>query len=258
MRKEFLLLEEVIKSKSKRRPVYYLGNPGNYGDSLIRYGAEKFFHDIGLKYTVLRSFDTSKREWWPTYIYPKGTLIFAGSGAWCDLYNREEMLLKVSKHFKNIIVLPSTYEFMPKIENATFFCRDKYQSQENIIDAPFCHDMAFYIGKVSSERGKGTGYFFRTDDESSKKIDIPKSNVDISLQGDDNTPVYHFFNAISKYEIIYTDRLHVSIAACLMGKEVHLYPGSYFKSKAIYLSSMKGYFDNIYFHEDMDFTKVNS
>ena len=46
MHKEFLLLEEVIKEKCENGPVYYLANPGNFGDSLIRYGTIKFFKDI--------------------------------------------------------------------------------------------------------------------------------------------------------------------------------------------------------------------
>lgn len=256
MRKEFLLLEEVIKEKSKNAPVYYLSNQGNYGDSLIRYGAFKFFEDIGLKYTVLKSFNTLRPAWWSTFFYRKGTLIFAGGGAWCDLYNREEILKKLSKRFKNVIILPSTYETSPSIPNATFFRRDQYESKDNMPNALFCHDMAFYIGSLEAEEGQGKGYFFRTDKESSNKIEIPKLNNDISTKGDHNTPIYAFMNEISKFDIIYTDRLHVSIAACLMGKEVHLYPGSYFKSRAIYLSSLKHYFKNIHFHDDMDFKEI--
>ncbi len=256
MRKEFLLLEEVIKEKCKDGPVYYLHNPGNYGDSLIRHGAFKFFNDIGLKYKELTSFNLLRPMWWPTLLYPKGTLIFAGGGAWCELYNREDLLNKVGKRFKNIIILPSTYETSPSIPNATFFCRDEYESKENMPNALFCHDMAFFIDKIEAEEGKGTGYFFRTDKESSNNINIPESNNDISTKGDHRSHIYMFMNEIAKFNVIHTDRLHVSIAACLMGKEVHLYPGSYFKSKAIYLSSLKSYFENIHFHEDKNFNEV--
>ena len=251
-----MLLEEVIKEKARKGPVYYIANPGNLGDSLIRYGAKKFFHDIGLTYTELRSFNTSKRHWWPIFFQPNATLIFGGGGAWCNLWNHEDLLKKISKRFKNVIILPSTYEITPNIPNAIFFARDKHESLQYMPDALFCHDMAFYIGNIEADTGKGIGYFFRTDKESSNKITLPDSNNDISLQGDANTPIYKFIDGISKFKIIYTDRLHVSIAACLMGKEVHLYPGSYFKSKAIYLSSLKEYFDNIYFHEDMEFTEI--
>ncbi len=256
MRKEFLLLEEVIKEKCKSGPIYYLANPGNVGDSLIRYGAVKFFQDIGLNYTDLKSFSRRRPEWWTTLLYPKGTLIFGGGGAWCDLWNHEDLIKKLSKHFKHIIILPSTFEITPSIPNTTFFCRDKYESKENMPNALFCHDMAFYIDKIEAERGVGEGYFFRTDKESANKIKLPDSNNDISTKGNHTTPIYAFIDEISKFNVIYTDRLHVSIVACLMGKEVHLYPGSYFKSRAIYLSSLKEHFENIHFHDDMDFEEV--
>ncbi|MDD5159198.1 MAG: polysaccharide pyruvyl transferase family protein [Sulfuricurvum sp.] len=252
MQKEFLLLEEVIIEKSKKCPVYYIANPGNYGDALIRYATLKFFRDIGLNFTELTSFKTNKREWWPTRFQPNAILIFGGGGAWCDLWNHESLVKKASKHFKHIIVLPSTYEITPSISNATYFCRDQYESKEQIPDALFCHDMAFYLGSISTPEGKGTGYFFRTDKESAGMIEIPMSNNDISSKGNHNTPIYSFFDETSQFSIIMTDRLHVAIAASLMGKEVHLYAGSYFKNRAVYLSTLKKYFPNVHFHEKTD------
>jgi len=76
---------------------------------------------------------------------------------------------------------------------------------------------------------------------------------DISLKGSHLSSVYPFIDSIAKYGIIHTDRLHVAIAGCLLGLEVHLYPNSYFKNKAVYLSSIEGYYDNVFFHE----TNVN-
>lgn len=254
MRKEFLKLEAVIKDKCKNHTVFYLNNPGNYGDSLIRYGALKFFNDIDLKIKEINTFALWRFEWLETLLPKKSVLIFAGGGAWCDLYNREEFLKKISNRFQYIIILPSTYETSPSIDNAIFFRRDNFESKDNLPNSIFCPDMAFYIGSIEVDKGKGKGYFFRTDKESSNKINIPENNNDISNTGIHTTPIFDFIDAISKFEIIYTDRLHVSIAGCLMGKEVHLYPGSYFKSRAIYMSSMKEYFKNIYFHEKENFS----
>ncbi|HZF71582.1 polysaccharide pyruvyl transferase family protein [Sulfuricurvum sp.] len=249
MQKEYLLLEEIIKEKGKDGPVYYIANPGNYGDSLIRYATLKFFRDIGLNFTEIKSFKTKKREWWPTLFQRNSTLIFGGGGAWCTLWNHEKLVKKVSKRFKHVIVLPSTYEITPSISNATFFCRDQYESQDRLPDALFCHDMAFYLGTISAQEGNGTGYFFRTDKESANKVEIPISNHDISATGNHYTPIYSFFDEISRFSIIMTDRLHVAIASSLMGKEVHLHAGSYFKNKAVYLSTLKKYFSNVHFYE---------
>jgi len=252
MRKEFLLLEKIIKEKTKNGKIYYLHNSGNYGDSLIRYGTMKFFQDINLNFKQIKTFNLLRTEWWPTLIKPNATLIFAGSGAWCKFYNREAFIKKISKRFKNIIILPSTFEITPNIPNAIFFRRDNYESKENVPSSIFCHDMAFYIGSIESEKGNGKGYFFRKDIESLNKVNFIPQNIDISLKGNHLTPIFDFINEISKYEIIYTDRLHVAIGASLLKKEVHLFPNSYFKNKAIYLSSLKPFYENVYFHENFD------
>jgi hypothetical protein len=42
----------------------------------------------------------------------------------------------------------------------------------------------------------------------------------------------------------------VAIAACLLGRELHLHPGGYFKNRAVFRSSIEGRFPNAHFHED--------
>lgn len=255
---EFIKLETIIKEKCKNQKVYYMANNGNFGDGLIRYGTLKFFTDIGLKYKEVNSLKRFDRLWWESKITPfqRDILIYGGGGAWCKLWNHEYIIKNLKNRFKHIIVLPSSYEFKPAIlDNVTYISRDKFQSLENNHCGIFCHDMALYLNKINCNKGKNLGYFFRTDKESSGKLKIPKNNIDLSLLGDHNSPIYKFLMEIEKYKIIYTDRLHVAIAALLMDKEVHLYPGSYFKIKAIYNSSLKNRFKHLYFHEDMIFQK---
>lgn len=252
MQKEFILLEETIKLICGRGPVYYFANPGNLGDALIRYGTIKFFRQTGIKYKELR-IENSKIEWLIP-VMRGGTLIYGGGGAWCKLWNfSRRILAKKHKYFKNIVILPSSYEISWSIPNATYFCRDFYDSKKNRPKAIFCHDMAFYIGRISATKGTETGYFFRKDKESANKIEIPPENNDLSYKGNHFSDVYPFFEELAKYSVIHTDRLHVAIASCLLGKELHLYPGSYFKNRAVYMSSMKDCFENVYFHEDFDF-----
>ncbi len=248
---KFTILEEALKRECGRGPVYYLPNPGNYGDGTIRYGTLKFFNDINLDYKEVR---TKRGDWHFSSLIRGGTVIYGGGGAWCKLFNNAVgHVTRLAQRFK-VIVLPSTYEFSYSIPNTIFFCRDMFESKQNMPDAIFCHDMAFYIGKHFSlkDKGSGKGYFFRTDKGSANKINIPQGNNDISRKGGTFSDINLFFEEINKFSIIYTDRLHVSIAACLLEKEVHLYPGSYFKNRAVYMSSMEGYFDNVYFHEDFD------
>ena len=79
--------------------------------------------------------------------------------------------------------------------DVTFFCRDLYESKQYCSQAFFCHDMAFYLNDIFfKEEGKGDGYFFRKDEESSQQLFIPESNIDISSFGNEVTPISPFFS----------------------------------------------------------------
>jgi len=249
MQHEFLILEEKVKEICKKGPVYYYVFHGNWGDAFIRAGTLKFLNDNGIHYKELSS---NKKEWIIPFMRG-GTVIFQGSGAWCKFYSEPYNNVKKFQRRFNVIILPATFENSYSFNNnVTYFCRDKHESQQNMPNAKFCPDMAFYLGKLDYPKSSGTGYFFRTDVESAKKVDLPPTNRDISAEGDHFADIAPFIEAISKFEIIHTDRLHVSIAACLLGREVHLYPNSYFKNKAVFETSIKDYFPNVYFHESLE------
>jgi exopolysaccharide biosynthesis predicted pyruvyltransferase EpsI len=248
MQKEFDLLERTIKDICGDKQVSYIANPGNWGDALIRHGTKVFLKQTGIKYHELIVNETAEIL---NEEKPEGLiLLYGGSGAWCELWNHAyEIINKLRDNFERVIVLPSTFEVSYSIPNTTFFCRDIYESKNNMPKALFCHDMAFYIGKLTVPKGSGTGHFFRIEDESSQKIDLPANNFDISLRGNHLSDIGLFFEYIAKYETIRTDRLHVAIASCLLGKELYFYPGSYFKNKSVYLSSIKENFPNTHFQE---------
>jgi exopolysaccharide biosynthesis predicted pyruvyltransferase EpsI len=245
MQREFNSLEKLIKSNIKGRHVYYAANSGNWGDSLIREGTTKFLRDVGIDYEELR---LVKRDW-ILPVMKGGVVLYGGGGAWCNSWNSSEKYVRViSKRFK-VIVLPSTYEYTYKIPNTIFTTRDIYNSKNVMPNALFCHDMAFYLGSQNYENGKGAGYFYRTDKESKGNLTIPASNRDISAEGNHFSEGITFFNELAKYSVIHTDRLHVAIASCLLDREVHLYPGSYFKNLAVFKSSIEPYFNNVHFHK---------
>jgi len=246
MNTEFAQLEETLKKIGGGKTMYYVANRGNWGDALIRYGTLKFLREKGISF---RELTLRKREWLLP-ILKGGVVLYGGGGAWCKLFNQSPRHVGMLRRRFKVIVLPSTYELRSSIPNVTFFCRDLFESKENSPDATFCHDMSFYIGPRSSPKGSGRGYFFRTDEGSARKIDIPAENVDLSAKGHQYSSMEPFFAEIAKYSTVFTDRLHVAIASCLLGKEVHLYSGSYFKNRSVYLSSIEGYFDNVHFHTE--------
>lgn len=253
MKDEFLLLENTLKEECGPGPVLYLPNHGNWGDALIRHGTIKFFRDINLEYKeVSRKELAMSKNKWNLPFKKRGTIIYGGGGAWCKLWNKAPDLVTELKQRFKVIVLPSTYESNYSIYNTIFFRRDDFESKISMPDAFFCHDMAFYLGNEfkQNNHGNGKGFFFRTDKESSNRFKLPAQNNDLSSKWNHLQEVSLFFDEINNFKQIYTDRLHVSIAACLLGKEVHIYPGSYFKNRAVYLSSMKNHFNNVYFQDE--------
>lgn len=244
---EFERLLNVLKHCCRDSPVFYLANPGNWGDALIRQGTLKFFRDHGIEFVELPLKSHRERI---KYWFQRGTLIYGGGGGWCSLWDHSFEILNARKQrFRNIVILPSTYEKTYRLENATFFCRDRHESQQAMPEATFCHDMAFYLGPQPSSPGEGDGHFFRTDPERSGACVVPADNHDISMDGTHWSDPAPFFQQISKHAVIHTDRLHVAIASCLLGKELHFYPGSYFKNRATFLSSMDGVFEKVHFHD---------
>lgn len=101
-------------------------------------------------------------------------------------------------------------------------------------------------------RNINTGNFFRDDAESLLK-ELPNNNADLSQIYDygthsENVSLYtahRLISYINNFKKIRTDRLHVCIAAALLGKEVEFFPNSYFKCKAVYEYSLKDRFPNI-------------
>lgn len=238
---------EIIKSWVHDSKVYFLHNIGNWGDAIIRYGTIRFLNHYRIDFEELISENEIEKN---RNYFAKSVLLYQGSGAFCRLWNHSGLIEHLSQIFYSIIVLPSTYEFHFSTPNTLFFCRDKYESKQNMAESIFCHDLAFFINNIHLPIGKSVGYFFRTDIESLNNVSIPQENNDISLKGDHFSPVVPFFEIIAAFEEIHTDRLHVGIVGSLLNRKVHLYLGSYFKNKAVYLSSIKDHYPNTIFHDD--------
>lgn len=247
MQEDFARLRRVLEETCRRGPVYYLPNAGNWGDGLIRAGTLRFLRDARIAFHEIAGVGRLRR-WLP--FLRSGTLIYGGGGAWCRSFATAlDLVAHIHHLFERVVVLPSSYELVEPIPNVTFFCRDKYESRTNAPYAQFCHDMAFYLGPTTAPRGAGIGFFFRTDRERARAAPLPPDNDDLSTRGNHLSDSAPFFDAIARYAIVHTDRLHVAIAACLLGRELHLYPGSYFKNKAVYRSSIEARFANVHFHE---------
>jgi exopolysaccharide biosynthesis predicted pyruvyltransferase EpsI len=111
---------------------------------------------------------------------------------------------------------------------------------------------SIYEGKSRLRGNNKVGTFFRDDVEASGR-DLPPNNADLSTLYEYGTQnreltdytVTRLMRHINKFERIRTDRLHICIAAALLGKEVDFHPNSYFKCKAVYEYSLKENFPSI-------------
>ncbi|MFH0756864.1 MAG: hypothetical protein V2B15_06230 [Bacteroidota bacterium] len=245
--------EEVFRSTAEiltewigPSKIYFLSNLGNWGDGVIRYGTIRFLTWFHLDFEEIISREDIEKN---RSNFSDSVLLYQGSGAFCKLWDHSGLIQHLGEIFRSLVILPSSYELPLSTPNTLYFCRDIYESKQMMPESIFCHDLAFFIQDIETPSGNGTGYFFRTDIESSKTIPIPENNIDISLQGTQFSPARPFFIKIAQFEEIHTDRLHVAIAGSLLNRTVHLYPGSYFKNKAVYLSSMKEYYPKTVFHD---------
>lgn len=104
----------------------------------------------------------------------------------------------------------------------------------------------------AKRRGRETLDAFRLDAESSGRP-VPKGNIDISAELKLLTyrrlpmeiSASLLLDALRRFRLVRTDRLHVCIAAALLGIEVEFHANSYFKCRAIWEHSLKDRFPSI-------------
>ena len=243
----FEALAQTLLELTDDKKVYYLPNRGNWGDGLIRAGTHKFLADLSIDYEEQLYRPLVSRRWLRKHLWlrkvrrKKSVLIYGGGGAWCSFWDHTEYVRYMARHFSRVIVLPSSFDVPVNIPNATLFCRDDKESLSKV-DATFCDDMAFYLGRQNAADGQGTANCFRGDMESARDFPLPPDNRDLSAEHDHLYPTDEFFEALEAYSHVKTDRLHVAIASSLMGKNVQFYPGAYFKNQSVFRSSIENNF----------------
>jgi exopolysaccharide biosynthesis predicted pyruvyltransferase EpsI len=279
---DFKEFEQFLINSLKNKKVAYCVNPGNAGDSLIWYGTICLFKKLGisyipynlaLKYDLLSNIDV---------------IVYAGGGNLAPYYGACSKFLKKNIPMgKPILLLPHTIQGHQNLlkhlpSNVILCCREQmsYDYCKSIVafkkNVNLAHDLAFFADlsfvKLKKESNPPKNLFaFRVDTEINplrKKIILPSSNQDVSHYGsisekssyDVNYAVMKkFIETINAYDVVWTDRLHVGIAAFLLGKEVHLFDNSYGKNRAIFDHTIR-HLDKckrVVFHDswDIDFSK---
>lgn len=239
---------EIIEFAKGHNEVCLLKNIGNRGDKLIELGTLEYFSRYNIKVNLIEFNDTEK----------EGDLLFvSGSGAFYTdyCYNIINAIEKRYKKFKKIVILPSTFDLSSQAvrdwasnlpDHVTVFCREQesYNQMREFSKNVFMSiDMAFHFNfQPYKKNNNGTLVCFRKDGESSLNTpSIKEADCSEDLSLGDSEDYKSFLRRIAAYENVHTDRLHVCIAAALLGKNVTLYSNSYFKNKAVFDYSLRHY-----------------
>lgn len=226
--------------------------PGNYGDSLIWHGTKILLNELNIIEDYVEISSQKKNN----------VLFIDGGGNFVDYYSDvKNFLIEKKDLYKEIVIFPHTIFGNKQIDilnslsgDITVFCRERTSFKfvkENFTKGNvfLWHDCAFYNSFPKSTSGNGTLNVFRSDMESTLN-ELPHTNEDISYNGYATKPLDEFINILNKYERVNTDRLHVAICATLLGKQVKLFPNSYYKNKAVFDYSLKK-FPNIIFVDEI-------
>jgi exopolysaccharide biosynthesis predicted pyruvyltransferase EpsI len=264
----FKEMVDTIRQSARGEPVAFISVPGNLGDALILQGALDLLEANDIGYEVvssrrvlefMRIFSPQKyllhefvgrsrmtfiRDYvrLPSVAKKSRVALICGGGAWGNIYSQgRSIAMTCTRFFDEVIVLPSTFEteVVEPPKGMTLFARDKTVSLQRAPGARFCHDTAFYLSPPMREPSRDVGWHFRTDAESSGRFALPADNRDISLLGDEHGDIDIMIDEVGKSASIVTDRLHVAIAATLLGRDVSLFSSSYFKIPEIYAASIQ-------------------
>ncbi len=239
----FKAMAQSIMDLSEGSSVIFVPSPGNWGDALINEGSRQFFNHFGIKTLTKNRKDILE-------ILSKGaldgsTIVVGGGGGWCNNWKTTPEFVSDLLEFNvKIVLLPTTFELdlLPE----TFDNRIRYFSRHKPTchRMDFCHDMAFFIDlDIDTDNYGGSWRLFamRGDIEASPdKFHIPRS-IDISMLGNSYDTVRQFFEILSRFQVVYTDRLHVAIACALMEIEVYAIEGNYGKVQGVFNASMNSY-----------------
>lgn len=240
-------LREFLK-RFENSNVDFFRFPGNYGDSLIWHGTKKLLASLNIGERCI-DIDSPKHN---------NVLFIDGGGNFVDYYSDiSDFLIKKPNLYKEIVILPHTIfgekqvQILNNISSSlTVFCRERISAEflrDRITRGSvyLWHDCAFYNEFPQVPEGIYTLNAFRSDKESKTRT-LPESNTDISFDGYATKPLDGFIDILKGCKRINTDRLHVAIGAALLGKQVRLFPNSYYKNRAVFDYSLKK-FSNVSF-----------
>ena len=242
---EFAPLAESLCLEAEASPLAFLPNPGNWGAALTAEATRRLLAAHAIRFRELRTLGPLELA---RGLFQRETLLLGGGGAWSDRYpGGRRLAARASRFFRRIIVLPSSFGAPVSLPAASLWARDRFGSLQCVPAARFCHDLGFAMGRIDAPSPSArVGEFFRNDRLSS----APRAGAvaDLSSQGNERSPLQPFLDEIARYEEVHTDRVHVAIVACLMGRRCHVWPTATPLLADLFASSIAPHFPDAVFH----------
>jgi exopolysaccharide biosynthesis predicted pyruvyltransferase EpsI len=225
--------EAIVNFIGQKQPLWLLSEmPGNIGDHLIWAGTERMLILSGLAYESVAVHDLRKIiETRP------GTLIIPGSGAFVSRWHEwlPDVVIHSSSVYERVVILPSQFDTdVPivhkalQLQNVYPFARevDSYSKIKKLGKAVLALDPALWAIEFTPAQLKNDTLNCKTlialrTDQGSRLGDhgfAPAAqNNDIGLTCSN---LCDFIQTIKLVDIIITDRLHVMVAAIMLGKQI--------------------------------------
>ncbi|MDK8823370.1 hypothetical protein [Corynebacterium coyleae] len=257
---EYQWLADVIKERASGKQILYVPNIGNWGDALIHEGTKQFLQHFDIEGQIV--------HWQDLKLWLKDTarlgielnsvlVLNGGGGSWRNAKSGNRSRAEaLSEIFGSIIELPHTY-FAPELQTqgceVEYFSRDKSTSMSHVPSSTYCPDMAFFLqlpDLTKSVHARGDGFFLRRDSERNRALgDLYKRGIDLAQYGNETSNIVPFFEILNGYSQIYTDQLHVGVAAAMLGKRTTLISSNSSENRDIYDATIKHNYPNVEFAE---------
>ncbi len=218
---------------------------GNIGDHLIWRGTERLLDGLPLEFERVRCSEINGEK--TQYNNNNDTLVIPGSGAFNKNFHGwlPQLVLKASNQFGRVVILPSEYEpELPVVFSALSqpnvfpFARDSYSYNQvklftqvslSLDPALYAFDFETATRKIAPSNNLGEVLLALRTDASSllmhHGLQPGPMNSDISVTYQD---LDQFLKSIREVDTVVTDRLHVVVAAVMLGKTVrYVDPWSY-------------------------------
>lgn len=270
-----------LKTVAAGRAIDWVLNPGNAGDSLIVAGTVQLLDDHGIPYRCINDYegyDSTGRILCysgggcivPYYDFGRKFLarhheraeqvillphtvdgnedLLAAFGANVTLICREAASYAHCRRAagRAAVYAADDLAFTLKAEQFLDQPRGALKLRNNEVAAKMLSRYRDFLGRVGAEKAL---VVWREDIEGNDRRSVAASNDIANIFGIESTygmpamltSAEYFLKTVDHFETIRTDRLHVAGAGALLGKNVELYPNSYYKNRAMYDFTLRDY-----------------